>query len=650
MKRSITNVIPATKIGLQRDQFFSYLPPEGKKTYPGQLVKIPLGHRQVYGVVHSQETKDVPAKLKPIKEIVEASSVLTPQQLQLAEWMSKHYLTSLGLVIKAMLPKRSVRPPQFQAQPVQLEEPHHLTDQQRQALNTIKKGRKPVTVLHGITGSGKTEVYLQAIAGCIAQGKQAIVLIPEISLTPQTTDRFVARFGSRAVAILNSRMAYGKRYREWLRIRNQKAKVVIGPRSAIFAPVQKLGLVVIDEEHETSYKQWDQHPRYHAREVAIKYARITNTRVVLGSATPSIETYYQARRGKFNLAKLTERINQAELPPVQIVDMRQELAAGNRSILSESLQSRIKEVLDNKQQAILFINRRGASTFVMCRDCGYVVECPDCSVSMTYHWQNGQHLLCHHCGRRETSPTRCPECDSEKIRYFGAGTQRVEAEIAKVFPRARIARMDTDTTRGTDDHSKIFRSFAAQEYDILIGTQMIAKGFDLPNIALVGIISADTGLNFPDFRAHERTFQLLTQVAGRTSRRDNNGLVILQTYHPKNAAIKAAAKHDFDTFYKAEISNRRKTCYPPFADFIKLTLTGKDDAKIKAAATELAGKLRQEQKGFEVLGPAPALVEKVQGRFSWHVLIKTIDKKMPPALKKIKDNWTVDVSPLDLLS
>jgi len=476
MKNKIANVIPATKIGSSRGQIFSYLSKPNLKLKPGQLVSIPFGRKKITGVVYeTNKESDNKFKLKPISEILDATAVLSENQLKLAKWISEHYLTSLGLVIKSMLPKRSVRPPKFSYQERELEKPHILSQDQSLALKTILTEKNKITLLHGITGSGKIAIYLQAITEVLKKGQQAIVLIPEIALTPQTTDRFINRFGEKQIAILNSKLSYGKKYREWLRIRKGEAKIVIGPRSAIFAPVQDLGLIVIDEEHENTYKQWDQHPRYHAREVAIKYSQLTGARVILGSATPAVETFYKARLGHYNLCRLDQRINKAKLPEVRIIDMRQELAAGNRSVLSEELQTRLQKTLSQKKQAIIFMNRRGAATFVMCRECGLVVECPNCNVSLTYHWQGKTRLLCHHCGYSQDVPRHCPSCNSKKIKFFGAGTQRIESEIKSLLPQAKILRMDADTTKRQNDHDRIFRSFAAGEHDILIGTQMIGK-------------------------------------------------------------------------------------------------------------------------------------------------------------------------------
>lgn len=587
-------------------------------------------------------------RLKEILSVVDTRPALTAAQLKLARWIAEYYVTSLGLVIKTMLPKLSAHPPQLEIPNVPLTPALKLTPKQQAALGLIFTSPKPITLLYGVTGSGKTEVYLQAIARVLKTGKQCLVLIPEISLTPQTIARFQARFDPAIIALLHSRLPYGQRFRQWLRIRAGTAKIAIGPRSALFAPIQKLGLIVIDEEHESSYKQWDQQPRYHAREAAIQYAKITGARVILGSATPSIETFYAARRGQINLAELPDRIVQDKMPPVEIIDMREELRGGNRSIFSNLLQEKIAAALARRQQAILFINRRGAATFVMCRDCGYVPICPRCQVSLTYHYAARSKLLCHHCGYRADIPLRCPKCGSTRIRYFGSGTQKVEAELKRLFPASRTLRLDTDTTQRAHAHADIFHGFARQRADILIGTQMVAKGFDLPNVALVGIISADTSLQLPDFRSNERTFQLLTQVAGRTGRGKFAGGVVLQTYHPDHPTIRAAAQHDYRKFYEAEIIQRRLLKYPPFAKQIKIVLTDASPTKLAEKGRQLAQQLIKRLPRAVVLGPIPAFVPKVRNRYISLILLSgTIDKI---ALRQLKVDGVIDVDPVDLLS
>ncbi|MGM0472126.1 MAG: primosomal protein N' [Bacillota bacterium] len=503
-----------------------------------------------------------------------------------------------------------------------------LTAQQEEALTEIKelldKSSSATLLLKGVTGSGKTEVYLQAIAEVLAAGEQAIVLVPEISLTPQTVGRFKSRFGQQ-VAIYHSRLSDGERYDEWRRMKEGQAKVVIGARSAVFAPFEHLGLIIIDEEHETSYKQSD-HPKYHARKVAIERAKLSNSVTVLGTATPALESYYQVKQDNYHFAHLTRRIADKSLPPVEVVDMREELEAGNRSIFSRRLATAIEERLENNEQMILFLNRRGFSTFVLCRECGFVLECPNCDVSLTYHADRTL-LRCHYCDYQQCVPDTCPECESRYIKYFGAGTQKVEEAIKDQFPTARVLRMDVDTTSRKGAHQQILTSFKNQEADILLGTQMIAKGHDFPNITLVGVITADTALNFPDFRAAEHTFQLLTQVAGRTGRGKRVGEVVVQTYDPKHYSIQFAKEHDYEGFYQHEIEFRRELDYPPFSQLINFIIKDEAEEAASKVANQLGSIIRGEieKKDFAVdlLGPVPAPLAKLRGEYRWQLLLKS---------------------------
>ncbi len=431
---------------------------------------------------------------------------------------------------------------------------------------TVIARESKVFLLQGVTGSGKTEVYLQSIALCIEQGRQAIVLVPEISLTPQMVERFKSRFGD-AVAVLHSRLSGGERYDEWRKIKERRVKVAIGARSAIFAPFEQIGLIIIDEEHESSYKQ-EETPKYHAREVAVKRARQHNAVVVLGSATPSLESFMAARRASLQLGggallPLPQRALGRPLPPVEVVDMREELKDGNRSMFSRRLHSALQQCLERGEQAVLLLNRRGYSTFVMCRSCGYTAGCPHCDISLTYH-QRTRMLRCHYCGHAERSPETCPDCGSEHIRFFGTGTQRVEEELVKLFPGIRVIRMDVDTTTEKGSHEKWLTQFGQHKADVLLGTQMVAKGLDFPLVTLVGVIAADSSLNLPDFRAAEKTFQLLTQVAGRAGRHHLPGQVVIQSYMPEHYSIQTAKLHDYDAFLEEELKHRRLLSYPPF--------------------------------------------------------------------------------------
>lgn len=528
----------------------------------------------------------------------------------------------------------------------------------------LSKGGYQVFLLHGVTGSGKTEIYLRALGRVLREGRQAIVLVPEIALTAQVVQRFAARFPGR-IAVQHSGLSPGERYDQWRRIRDGKVDVVIGARSAIFAPLPRLGLIVVDEEHDPSYKQDDRPPRYHAREVALALARLTGSTVVLGSATPSCESYWRAQRGTFRLLELPERIRVREgpggtrialtetsLPRVRVVDMREELRAGNRSIFSRDLQRALREVLQAGEQAILYLNRRGTATFVMCRACGHVVRCPQCDVALVYHSDSGT-LLCHRCGRRAAPPSLCPACHSATIRYFGAGTERVVAEVLAFFPNARVLRWDRDATRDLRGYQETLEAFASRNADVLVGTQMVAKGLDLPHVALVGVVSADTGLDLPDLRAAERTFQLLTQVVGRAGRRAERGLAIIQTYHPDHYAIQAAARQDYRGFFRQEIAYRQRHGYPPLRQLAVLTYAHPDEGSCRQEATRLAACLRRraEAAGHATLiGPAPAFVPRVRGRYRWQLLL--LAPRVHPLLAGLElgPGWTVDVDPANVLT
>jgi primosomal protein N' (replication factor Y) len=473
--------------------------------------------------------------------------------------------------------------------------PLRLTESQDAALKAIVASLgatpprpAPVFLLHGVTGSGKTEVYLQALAEVVRRGQTGIVLVPEISLTPQTIERFAARFPNR-VAVLHSHLSLGERFDEWRRIRNGDFDVVIGARSALFAPQPNLGLIIVDEEHEWTYKQQDKAPRYHARDVAIRLAGLTGASVVLGSATPGIETYFRATRGDYHLLTLPERVTPTEnapLPAVRIVDIRGELKSGVDDLFSQDLSEAVSNAIAGGEQVILFLNRRGASTFVQCRKCGLVMRCRRCDVSLTYHSVSDT-LVCHLCNYRMRAPTLCPRCHNPRIKFLGAGTQKLEEQTTRTFAQARVLRWDSDSTTGRGAHDKILAAFQTHEADILIGTQMVAKGLDIPLVTVVGVINADTGLNLPDFRAAERAFQLLSQVAGRAGRGPRGGEVFFQTYNPEHFAIQAAARHDYRLFYDKEIVYRRQLSYPPFSQLASLIFSHSNDGSCRAEAERL---------------------------------------------------------------
>lgn len=478
-------------------------------------------------------------------------------------------------------------------------------------------------LLHGVTGSGKTEVYMQAMAETLAQGKQVIYLVPEISLTPQLLARVHARFGQ-TVAVLHSRLTSGERMDEWARVRAQQASVVIGPRSAIFAPLEHLGLIVVDEEHDPSYKQ-EETPRYLARDVAIMRAKLANAVVVLGSATPSLESFFNAKLGRYQYLQLPDRIQPTGMPAVVIVDLRrEEHRAGPGEVLSFPLRSAITTRLARGEQILLFLNRRGYATFVQCHDCGFIHQCPRCSVALTFHLDE-RLLKCHYCGFSNRPPECCDQCRGTRVEYFGTGTQRVEREVRRVFPEARISRMDRDATGGRHAYQRILGGLARGEIDILVGTQMIAKGHDFPRITLVGVVSADITLGLPDFRAAERTFQLLTQVAGRAGRGDTPGEVFVQTYAPQHYAVQRAQTHDFIGFYTEEITYRRQLGYPPVARLAAVRFDARDPQAVEQFSQAYANLLRpylQQTDGVAMLGPAPAALAKLKDRYRWHLLLK----------------------------
>ena len=484
-------------------------------------------------------------------------------------------------------------------------EPLQLTEEQsvaiRPILQTIEEKRHDVFLLYGITGSGKTEVYMQSIQKVLEEGREGIVLVPEISLTPQMVNRFKGRFGDE-VAVLHSGLSIGEKYDEWRKIQRKEVRVAVGARSAIFAPFENLGIIIIDEEHETSYKQED-NPRYHARDVAIERARTHNCSVILGSATPSLETFARAKKGVYQLLTLSKRMNDQSLPTVDIVDMREELREGNRTMFSRVLYDKLQDRLMKKEQTVLFLNKRGHSSFVMCRDCGYVIQCPNCDISLTYH-RYQQQMKCHYCGYEAVVPTICPECKSEHIRYFGTGTQKVEEELGKIFPEARVIRMDVDTTSRKGSHEKLLTAFQEGKADILLGTQMIAKGLDFPNITLVGVLSADTMLHLPDFRSSEKTFQLLTQVSGRAGRHELAGEVVIQTYSPEHYSIELAGQQDFDQFYQKEMMIRKIHQYPPFYYLALITVSHEELMKVVDVTEKISVTLSSRlSKGAHILGP-----------------------------------------------
>ena len=645
--------------------------------FAGELPKLPKRQREVWNIV--EERREM-----PLTELLELAQTTAATVRALED----KGLLSLNREISERDPyaKEEILPSQ----------PHELNPQQATALESIKKAmdlpRNPVSaksgsssdpaqagtmldpvgasarnvfLLHGVTGSGKTEVYLQALAHALEQGKGGIVLVPEISLTPQTVERFKARFSTgplrTLVAVLHSHLSAGERHDEWHKIRQGRARIVIGARSAIFAPVEPLGLIIVDEEHEHTYKQ-EEAPRYHARDVAIVRGQMESATVVLGSATPSLESFYNCSRGKYTLLDMPERVDNIRMPLVRVVDMRQSARKGGAlPLFSPQLKEAIQQRLERKEQTILFLNRRGYSTSLTCSVCGYVAECPNCSVSLTYH-RADKFLACHVCGHHEAVPVRCPkkECGNPEIRYSGLGTEKVEDILAKLFPDARIQRMDSDSLKRKDDFRRILGDFRTGKVDILVGTQMIAKGLHFPNVTLVGIVNADLSLHIPDFRSSERTFQLITQVAGRAGRGDIEGEVFVQSFTPFHPAIQYARRHDFGGFYEQELEFRKQLKYPPFARVALMTLKGRNEDKVRLSSEHLKKEVVRELEGVQgamVLGPAPAPLARAESLFRYQVMIRArqmsfISKKLAELSERIAlpegVSFSVDIDPVDL--
>ncbi|MBC8590453.1 primosomal protein N' [Wansuia hejianensis] len=514
---------------------------------------------------------------------------------------------------------------------------HILNPMQEKVFNRIvkaidNKSNENKFLIHGITGSGKTEIYLQLVEEMLSKNKDSIILVPEISLTPQTIDRFVGRFGDE-VAILHSRLSQGERFDQWRKIKEGKVKIVVGARSAIFAPFKNLGLIIIDEEHESTYKS-SQNPKYNTIEVAAKRTELDSAILVLGTATPSIETYYKTSKKEIVLLELTDRVNRRKLPKVLLVDMRKELEDGNKSVFSRALYEEIINTLNSGKQVILFLNRRGFSTFVTCRKCGYVAKCNSCDISMTYY-RNINKLRCHYCGATEDVPSVCPVCNSKYIKHFGIGTEKIEELTKELFPKARIERMDSDTTISKGSYERILRKMKNKEIDILIGTQMISKGLDFEDVTLVGIIAADTTLNLPDYKSPEKSFQLVTQVAGRSGRGDYPGKVILQTYNPEHYSIVYSKNQDYISFYNAEIPLRKEFLYPPFINLISILIYGEDKHKVGKLSKDIYNIIGREIYNIygqlyinHIIGPNPAPLEKIKNNFRWQILLKIDDENI----------------------
>jgi primosomal protein N' (replication factor Y) len=616
----------------------------------------------------------------PVSSVVDKAPLFLPDVFELCQWISKYYASPPGEVLKGALPP-GIAPKHFDAAVGAVREAQarqraassndrtrvpsstsvrELTPEQSAAFDAIRNARGfQAILLHGVTGSGKTEVYMRAAEHCVDAGKSALILVPEIGLTPQLTDRFAERFPGKT-AILHSSLTKRQRIDEWVRIHRGDAPIVIGTRSAVFAPLRNLALIVVDEEHETSYKQ-DNVPQYHARDTAVMRAKLCKGVVVLGSATPSMESFHNAQARKYEYVGLAKRVEDRPLPDVEIVNMREEYAAeGKQVVFSRRLLQAVAARLERREQTMILLNRRGYAAFLLCRHCGFTFQCSSCSVSMTYH-RGIDKLLCHYCGLARKPPSRCPECDSEYIYYIGEGTERLEMELKQLFPDARVGRIDRDTMRHIRDYHRVFGGFRSGEIDILVGTQMIAKGHDFPRVTLVGVIGADGALSLPDFRAAERTFQLLTQVAGRSGRGDQPGEVIIQSYFPDHYTFQLACTQRFEDFYKRESRYRQAMFYPPFTALAGIMVTDRDPSRAAATAREVSEFLDSiRTNAIRILGPAPAPLERIKKLHRYQLLIKSSSRstlhgvvgRLQAHLEEKKvaaPRVTIDIDPVSLL-
>ncbi|MCX5751514.1 MAG: primosomal protein N' [Candidatus Saganbacteria bacterium] len=659
------------------DRIYHYsIPLElSSKIQIGSQVKIPFGKREEVGyVVGFSETTDIEAtRIKPIAGIISEEPIFDRDAVEIADWISNYYLAYKISCLRLIMPpgtrgKEKLKKPAKakmvqgsvdRVQDYEIKNGLSPTPEQARALETINElieaNRSETILLYGVTASGKTEVYLQAIANVLIKGKNAIVLVPEVGLTPQLVERFKERFSDH-IAIFHSGLTEKKRKTEWLRVKNGLARIVLGTRIALFAPLKNIGIIVLDEEYEVTYKQ-EQSPKYHAREVAGFLAKRANSPLVLGSATPTVETFYKAKQGEYKLQVLPHRIDNRPFPEVKIVDMKEEQKAGNLGVLSRDLRKALVETFKRGEQAILFLNRIGFFTAVICRDCGKPLKCPHCSVALIYY-PNSSQLACNHCNYKIKTPVICPNCQSTSIRYVGTGTQRIEQEVAVVYPKVRILRFDRDTTAKKGAHEAIYGTFKEGKADVLIGTQMVTKGLDIANVTLVAAVLADTSLSMPDFRAAEHTFQLLTQVAGRAGRHHLPGKVIIQTYNPDHCVIQAAAKHDYDLFFNEEIKTREDAGFPPFSSLINILFASDSLERAQKTAEDLQKFLAKRLKEEEVLGPIPAAIPKLKGMHRFQILLKGKDLDvlrlaLQQSLQKLvipKDvRVVVDVEPINIL-
>ena len=636
---------------------------KGVKEKSCTFVSLAVGRDEALGLAEQLRTKSAVAQARVIEALLMADSLPAAKLVRdnKGSYDAIRSLEKRGIVAKST--QQLVRQA-YDEKKYEKTAAYTPTAEQKRVIDylysCIEENRHDEILLRGVTGSGKTEVFLQAIEKVINGGKNAIMLVPEISLTPQMVQRFVGRFGNR-VAVIHSALSDGERYDQWNKIKNGEVQVVVGARSAVFAPFTDIGIIILDEEHENSYKS-ETTPRYHAIEVAEKRAADENCVLLLASATPSVTEYYRAREGELKLFEMTKRYNESRLPEVKIVDMRGELFdAKNMSPISRHLQSEIRKNLDCGQKTILFLNRRGYSTFVSCRQCGEVLNCPDCSIALTYHKRRDL-LTCHYCGYTQKNVTECPSCGSKYIKYFGTGTQKIEEELGRLFPDARVLRMDTDTTSHKGGHELILDRFARGEADILLGTQMVTKGLDFHDVTLVGVLAADSALAVDDFRANERSFSLFTQVCGRAGRGDIAGRAVIQTYQPFNSTIRFAKEQDYTAFYESEILQRKRLNYPPFCDIIFIMATGEAEDRVEVLINDIAAEIKSYSRTHGeisgIIGPVPAPIAKIKSNYRYRMLVKCTDcNAVMPLLKKIYGEYsggknnvflTIDINPVNM--
>lgn len=634
-------------LALPLDRLFHYAVPQDMLEIigPGMRVEVPFGTKNIVGYVAALHNSSPVENVKNLSALIDTKPAISEELFSLARWISVQYACSLGEALSAILPSNLREPKRAMSEsasqtPHLLAHRHVLNPGQQDAVNKILESinahNHGVFLVHGVTSSGKTEVYLSCAEESIRRGRSVIFLLPEISLTPQFISIVQKRFPG-LVGIWHSQISAGQRYRTWDAARQGKIKIMLGARSALFAPFKNPGLIIVDEEHEPTYKQ-DQKPSYQARDVARERARINNACLILGSATPSLESYYRAKNGEYNLIELHERIDARMMPPVKLVESRH---MGRESkVLSSALMSSLERVLARREQAIIFLNRRGFAPSIVCHDCGQIWQCPRCAISLVYH-REPEGLHCHYCGYSQLWPGKCNNCNSTNIAIFGVGTQKVEQELMRLFPQGRTIRLDRDTASKKGVYEKAYDDFKKENFDILVGTQMVAKGFDFPRVTLVGVVDADTALYLPDFRSAERTFQLITQVAGRSGRSRLGGEVIVQTRHNTHYALIAAQKHDYKEFYDKELEFRRQLNYPPFCRLVNIILRARKEEKVTEVSQAMAKELQKwkedNNQSMEILGPSPAAHPKIRNLFRWQILLKGDMAVLHSAIRQIKN-------------